>query len=283
MKKKAFAATFAVLFTTNVPADTIGLYLGGQIWQSEASGLLAEQNTIGDFTLKKGQQNSYFIAVEHPIAILPNVRISSATLDTTSGTTHLTQEYNADNETAHVDVHADIDIDTNFNVSYVDYTLYYELFDNGSFSFDLGLTARDFGGAVIVTEDANIVTTSRDRIWDGEDHDDHDYHNVTETTETVTTDKIKTNEVEPMLYVASNISLPLSGLSLFIQGDFSLKDDQTHSDYQVGLSYELVDNRMMDFYLTLGYRAEKMEFEKLNDLYTDLEFKGTFVGVTVHF
>lgn len=156
--------------------------------------------------------------------MLPNVRISSTTLDT-KGKTNLTQEYSDDDETSHVDV------DASFNVSYVDYTLYYELFDNGLFSFDLGLTARDFGAAVTVTETANIVTTSRDYIWDGEEHEGHDYHSVTETTKTVTRDKIKTNEIEPMLYVATNISLPLTGLSVFAQGDFLLIDDHSLYDY----------------------------------------------------
>ena len=39
-----FAATFAVLFTfTPQVNNTVGLYLGGQIWQSEASGVFGEK------------------------------------------------------------------------------------------------------------------------------------------------------------------------------------------------------------------------------------------------
>jgi len=282
MKKIAFAVILAALFTANVQADTVGLYLGGQIWQSEASGTFGEKNTLIDFNLKKEQQNNYFVAVEHPFSLLPNIRISSTMLDTT-GKTNSTQENSDDNETSHVDVHVDFDVDASFNVSYVDYTLYYELFDSGLFSFDLGLTARDFGGAVTETETANIVTTTRDRIWDGEEHDEHDYHNITETTKAVTTDKIKTNKIEPMLYIATNISLPLTNLSVFAQGDFSLIDDHSLYDYQIGLSYDLVNSMVMGFNVTLGYRVVKMEFEDLNNLYTDLEFKGAFVGVIAHF
>ena len=282
MKRKAFVATLAALLIANAQADTVGLYLGGQIWQSEASGVFGEKNTLSDFNLKKEQQSNYFVVVEHPFPLLPNVRISSTTLDTT-GKTNSTQEYSDDNETSHVDVHVDFDVDASFNVSYVDYTLYYELFDNGLFSFDLGLTARDFGGAVTEMETANIVTTTRDRIWDGEEHDEHDYHNITEITKAVTTDKLKTNEIEPMLYVAGNISLPSTGLSVFAQGDFLLIDDHSIYDYQVGLGYDLVDNRMMDLNLTLGYRAVDMELKDLNTLYTDLDFKGVFVGVIARF
>ncbi len=280
MKKKVFAVTLAALFTANVQADTVGLYFGGQIWQGEASGVFGEKNTLTDFDLKKEQPSNYFIAVEHPFPLLPNVRISSSAFDST-GKTNLTQKSSFDNEIAHVNVDVTADVDARFDVNYIDYTLYYELFDNGLFSVDLGLTARDFGGAVAVTETKNIITTSRELIWDGEEHDEHDYHNVSETTNTVATREIKTNEIEPMLYVATNISLPLTGLSLFAQGDL-LIDERSLYGYQVGLSYDLVDNRMMDFNLTLGYRAEKMEFENSDNLYGELEFKGVFVGVIVH-
>ena len=72
-------------------------------------------------------------------------------------------------------------------------------------------------------------------------------------------------------------------MSVFAQGDFLLIDDHSLYDYQVGLSYDLVDSFIADFNLTLGYRAVKMEFENLDNLYTDLEFKGAFVGVILHF
>jgi hypothetical protein len=282
MKKKDFAIMLAALLTANVQADTVGLYLGGQVWQSEASGVFGEKNAVSNFNLKKEQQSNYFVVIEHPFPLLPNIRISSTTFDTTGKTTS-TQGYSDDNETSHVDVHVDFDVDASFNVSYIDYTLYYELFDNGLFSFDLGLTARDFGGGVIVSETANIVTTTRDYIWDGAEHDEHDYHNITETTKTVTKDNVKTNDIEPMLYVATNISLPLTGLSVFAQGDYLLMDDHLLYDYQVGLSYDLVDSTIVDFNLTLGYRVVKMEVEDLDSLYTNLEFKGVFAGVILHF
>jgi len=282
MKKMLLAATFSAFFTFTAQADTVGLYLGGQIWQSEASGVFGEKNILIDSNLKKEQQSNYFVAVEHPFPLLPNVRISSMTLDTTGKTTSTQESFSFDDEIFHIDVDVDVDVDASFNVSYVDYTLYYQLFDNGLFSFDFGVTARDFDGAVTETETTITVTTSDDGGLDAEEHPEHG-HIVTETTKTVTASNIKANDIVPMLYVATNISLPLTGLSVFAQGDFLLIDDHSHYDYQVGLSYGLVDNRMMDFNLTLGYRAVKMEFEDLDNLYTNLEFKGVFIGVIAHF
>jgi len=272
MKKMAFAATIAALFTGNVQADTVGLYLGGQIWQSEASGIFGEEDTLIDFNLKKEQQINFFVAVEHPFPLLPNARISSTTLDTTGKTT-LTQEFSFGDETFLIGT----DVNANFNVSYVDYTLYYQLFDKGLFSFDLGLTARDFNGAVTVTGSTIID------YGDGNCNDPDPPPGITcpsPSSSITPTGKIKTDDIEPMLYVATNISLPLAGLSVFSQGDFSLIDDHSLYDYQVGLSYGLVD-----FNLTLGYRVVKIELEDLEEinLYTNLEFKGDFVGVIAHF
>ncbi|PCH95889.1 MAG: hypothetical protein COB83_07235 [Gammaproteobacteria bacterium] len=272
MKKMAFAATFVALLTTNVQADTVGLYLGGQIWQSNASATFGEKNTLLNFNLKKEQQINYFVAVEHPFPLLPNVRIASSTLDT-SGKTTLTQEFSFDDETFAIGD----DVNASFNVSYVDYTLYYELFDNGVFSFELGLTARDFNGAVTATGPTIIVDecvpTEQPNLC----------INNNGTSSVTPTGKRKTNKIEPMLYVATNISMPLTNLSVFAQADFSLINDHSLYDYQVGLSYDLVDNRVVDFNLTLGYRVVKMVFEDLDNLYTDLEFKGAFVGVLAHF
>jgi outer membrane protein len=296
MKKAFFSATLAVFFTVNVEAaftftpqknNNVGLYLGGQIWQSDASGVFGKKNTLIDFNLKKEQQINYFVAIEHPYPLLPNIRISSTALNTT-GKTNSTQEYSDNNKTSHVDV----ETDANFNVSYIDYTLYYQLFDNDLFSFDLGLTARDFDGAVTVTE-TTIIETIQDDVTDWHESclplDENGIplnescHILPTTSSDTHSDKIKTNEIVTMFYVATNISLPLTGLSVFAQGDFSLIDDHSLYDYQVGLNYNLINSKVVDFNVTLGYRVVKIAFEDLNNLYSGLELKGAFVGVITHF
>lgn len=295
MKKMVLTATIAVLFTFSPQAaalstftpqanNTVGLYLGGQIWQSDANGTFGEKKTLLDFNLNKEQQINYFIAVEHPYPLLPNVRIASTTLDT-SGKNSLMQEFSFGDETFLTGA----DVDARFNVSYIDYTLYYELFNNGLFSLDLGVTARDFNGAVTVTGATTTENTEHEGFgWHESCFDENgelygDCNPVSTSSSITPTGKIKTDHIEPMLYVATNISLPLTRLNAFVQGGFSLVNDHSHYDYQVGLSYGLVDSRMVDFDLTLGYRFVEIEFEDLNNLYTELEFTGAFVGVIAHF
>jgi hypothetical protein len=98
--------------------------------------VLLVKNTLIDFNLQKEQQINFFVTVELFSPLLANVRISSTTIDN-MGETNSTQEFNVDDESTLIYNDVNIDVD----VRYVDYSLYYQLFDNGSFSFDLGLTA----------------------------------------------------------------------------------------------------------------------------------------------
>jgi outer membrane protein len=248
MKKAALAVLVTGLLSTSAMADTIaGLYIGGSIWSNEATGTFGEQNNLVDFNLQDKEQGSFYIALEHPLPLIPNLLISSTTLDT-DGSTTLTQIFEFEGTT----FEATAPVDSTFDVSYVDYTLYYEIFDNGLFSFDIGFTGRDFDGDITVSsasESADLSVT----------------------------------EIIPMLYVSAIVALPGTGLDVFANGNLLSIDDHTVYDYQVGLSYELIDNLAIDVNLTAGYRAVKLELEDIDDLYTNIEFKGVFAGVVVHF
>jgi outer membrane protein len=77
--------------------------------------------------------------------------------------------------------------------------------------------------------------------------------------------------------------LPGTSFNLFANGNLLSIDDHKLYDYQVGVSYELIDNLAVDVNLTVGYRAVKIELEDLDNLYTNIDFKGAFAGVVVHF
>jgi outer membrane protein len=255
MKKIALAVTLASILSTNVHADTIGIYLGGQVWANQATGTFGDSNDQVDFNLNDENQNSFFIAFEHPLPLIPNIRIASTSLET-DGMTTLDSDFDFDDET----FAAGSDVDAVFDVSYVDYTLYYELFDNGLFSFDFGLTARDFDGDIQVSSE---ITTGTGTV--------------------IQSDTIAVTDVVPMLYASTVVGLPFTGLNFFAEGNFLSFDDHTLYDYQVGVSYELIDNMLIDVNVNAGYRSVKLELQDLNDLYSDIDFDGAFVGAVVHF
>jgi len=253
MKKALLAASLATLLCTSAQADTLlGLYIGGHMWANEAEGSFGEGETNqATFNFDDETQGSFFIALEHPIPLVPNIKISSTSLDTV-GTGTLAGSFTFEGET----YDATTSLDTTFDASYVDYTLYYELFDNDLLTFDFGLTARDLETQINVVGDVAGTSTSADLSASG---------------------------IVPLLYVNTIIGLPFTGFNLFAEGNILSYDGNSIYDYQVGVSYELLDNIAVDLDVNLGYRAVGLKLDDIDDLYSDLTFEGVFLGATVHF
>ncbi|MFT5758235.1 MAG: outer membrane protein [Alteromonadaceae bacterium] len=250
MKKLLLAASLATVLSASVQADTLlGLYLGGQVWANQSDGVFGDANKQIDFNLDNEQQGSFYIAIEHPLPLIPNVKISSTTLDT-QGKSALTSEFVFNKVTYKVGD----DVNAVFDVSYVDYTFYYEVFDNDLLTFDFGLTARDISADVKVNSTATALTSD-----------------------------ISAAGITPMLYVAVNVGLPFTGFNVFAEGNFLSVGDNSFHDYQAGVSYELVDNLAIDINLTLGYRTINMELDDLDNLSSNIDFNGVFAGAIVHF
>jgi len=123
-------------------------------------------------------------------------------------------------------------------------------------TFDFGLTARDFDSQIKVIGDIDGTETSSDLSVSG---------------------------FIPLVYVSTVIGLPYTGFNVFAEANFLSYDDNSVYDYQIGVSYELLDNLAVDLDLTLGYRAVKLELNDIDDLYSDLTFDGVFAGAIVHF
>jgi len=251
MKKTILAAGLAALISVNAQADTLlGLYIGGQVWANTASGSFGQgSDNQSAFDFDDEYQGSYYVAFEHPIPLIPNIKIASTTLDTIGGTT-----INSDFNFSGVTYNNNTELGTTLEASYIDYTLYYELFDNDLLTFDFGLTARDLDT----------------------------YIKVSEPSTSVASDLSATGYI-PMLYLSTIVGLPFTGFNFFAEGNFLSYDSQTVYDVQAGVSYELLDNLAIDVDLTLGYRSVKLQLDDLDDFYSDLTFDGAFAGVIVHF
>lgn len=253
MKKTLVAASLTALMSVNAQADTLlGLYLGGQVWANQADGSFGEGGTNQAVTnFNDETQGSFFIALEHPIPLIPNIKIASTALDTVGNAA-----FNGSFDFGGNTYDTTSNLATTFDASYVDYTFYYELFDNDLLSFDFGLTARDLDSQIKVVGDVSGVETNSELSVSG---------------------------IIPLVYVNTIIGLPFTGVNVFAEANFLSFDDQTIYDYQIGVSYELLDNLAVDIDLTVGYRAVKLELDDLDNLYTDIDFKGVFAGVIVHF
>ena len=255
MKKTLLAGSLAALMCGTAQADTLlGLYIGGHVWANEASGSFGEgANNQSTFEFDDENQGSFYVAFEHPIPLIPNIKIASTTLDTV-GSTNITSDFTFGNETYTAGT-----LDTTLDASFVDYTLYYEIFDNDLLTFDLGLTARDL--------DASIEVTGT----------------VPNNGGLKESSNLDVSGIIPMAYVSAIVGLPFTGLNVFAEANFLSFDSQSVYDAQVGVSYSILDNLAVDFDVTLGYRTVKMELNDIDNFYSDLTYDGFFAGAVVHF
>jgi len=188
-----------------VNADFVGLKAGGGIWDFEPSGtfryLGGDIDLKEDLKLKDEQGTFTFIAIEHPIPLIPNIKISKTNLATTGGGT-LTVAYDFAGTTYSV---SDT-VETELDLSHSDVTLYYQFLDN-IISFDLGLTGKTFDGKASVTR-AGV------------------------TNSTLIDDTI------PMLYAAVGLTIPVIDIYLGVEGSALSIGDNSISDVTAKISYE---------------------------------------------
>ncbi len=196
------------VFPYQLYADTIGVQLGAGVWSHSATGYVSDSaDTIdlkSDLNLEDKQEGYFYIAVEHPLPIIPNIRFASTKLShagngiITSSKTFGGVTYNL-NEA----VSSTIILDS------TDITIYYEILDN-VVELDFGLTARKLDGKI------RIVGAST---------------GVGEQT---------INETVPLVYLAVGVHLP-AGLTLNAEINAVSVGGVSYSDFLVKLRYGFID------------------------------------------
>lgn len=242
------AAVALALGMTTAQADFIGLYLGIDGWDMDSSGKFGSDNLSDqNFNLDNDTKASFFIALEHPLPLLPNIRVRGQNLDTSG------------QESANFELEGtqfDGEVNVEFDITDANITLYYELFDNDVVSFDLGLTGKYLNGDITVTGDAVGGTA---------------------------TEKLDFTGVVPLLYGALEIGIPTTGLSVFGEISGLSYDDNTIMDYQAGAAYSFVDILPVDLSIRGGYRKFSLELDDFDGVSTDWSFDGPFAGIQAHF
>ena len=256
MRKITIAiALAACLGAGQASADTVyGVYAGFHSWDMDAEGSFGSVNngvtSSATFDFKDERQNSYYLAIEHPVPLLPNIKVVRNELDTTgTGTVVGTFEFGGTTFSTTSGLKTDVDL------SNTDYILYYEVLDNDLITVDIGINAKHIDGSLYVISDEDPPQTA-DETFDG---------------------------FVPMLYGNVEIGLPLTGLGVFAEGSFLSVGDHSLHDYQMGIGYTFIDNLAVDLTIQLGYRSVKLELDDIDDISTNLEFDGMFLGLEAHF
>ncbi|MCW8092693.1 TIGR04219 family outer membrane beta-barrel protein [Alteromonas sp. ASW11-130] len=250
MKKVLLTASLATLFSMPVMADTVaGLYVGGQGWKTDTSGSFADTSSMANFNFDDETNTAMYVAIEHPLPFIPNVKINHTTLDS-EGVTALQNDFTYAGTT----FASNTTVATQSDITATDLILYYELFDNDLVSFDVGLNGKYVDGKLAVLDEANALQGSRD--FSG---------------------------IVPMVYSRVQVGLPFTGLAAYAEGSYLSIDDHKVSDFQVAVTYAVIDSLAVDMTVQLGYRRVDVDIDDLDDVYADLEYDGAFAGLEIHF
>ena len=155
MITRIFVAVLCLAASATASADFVGIYAGAGYWNQDFSGNAIDKVDVkNELGLDTASGNTFYVAIEHPVPVLPNVRVERTSIsDSGSGTVHGTFTYEGQVYTANQQVNSEIDL------SHTDLTLYYEIIDTGM-DFDLGLTGRFVKGNVRVdtaNQDVDVV------------------------------------------------------------------------------------------------------------------------------
>jgi outer membrane protein len=242
-------AVAAMMMSSPLRADFVGFQIRTSSWTPDYKGTVALDgasagtpiNIEDDLGFDDESHSDIWVKVEHPVPLIPNVRFVSSNLDasassTVSGTINYGDSTFNDGD----------DLNTRFDMSNTEFTLYYELLDNW-INLDAGLTVRKYDGQ------SSISTTG-------------------------VSEQENLDFSVPLLYVDARIDLPFTGFFVDSTLNTISVDDNSISDINVSLGYE------SDFGLgaRLGIRTLDLEFDE-DDLDADLKFEGTYLNLFYHF
>lgn len=223
---------------------------GGNVWNASPSGTIqgkkGEENLDIKDKLGLSSENltNFFVQFDHPVPLIPNVRISRTALDFSGDKNasfkFLDQQFNGN-------------LQTTVDLSHTDATLYYRFLD-GVTSFiplvdlrvELGLTIRNFDGEFTVKE-------------------------------TSTTKTIDLSAPVPMGYAGLRVGLPM-GISVGANVNAIGYSGNSISDVTADVRYQYNGFPLIKPGITAGYRSFDAKLDNLDDTYGDLAFSGAFFG-----
>ena len=269
MKETSMKATLlcSLLITGALPlsaqADTIfGIYAGAARWTQEYSGTFGSSDSElppvcapgctdsfdleNDLGLDEEDGNTLWVAIEHPIPLLPNIKLERNELKTSGNNTPVNNLVYGDTT-----FNAGTEVTTDFDLSHNDYVLYYEVLDNWV-NLDIGIDIKQFDGSVSIRDVNGVIGSAEEKL----------------------------DAPIPMLYLAARFDLPLTGLSFGAQGAGISAGGATLKDIRFNIAYEFA----FGLGIEAGQRNMTIEIdEDEEDVFGDLEFKGNYIAATFHF
>ena len=227
--------------------DSLGVYAGAGTWQQSFSGDVTSGVSTVDIEQDLGLDDDdnvlFFLALEHPIPGLPNVRVQHMSVAVDGNNTlSRTIDFNGTTFTISDDVLTEVDF------TQTDAVFYYQLLDN-VVSLDLGLAVSQLDGFVSV---ATALDSARADF----------------------------DEVIPMVYAKARVDLPLTGFWVGAEGQGISYDDNSLLEYNAQIGWESQIGLGIEAgwrSLTMELDA----FDDVED--AELTVKGPYAAINYHF
>ena len=225
---------------------------GANMWNAEASGDVDGDVDVGKKGLNLDSENNnvMYVSFEHPVPMIPNVKIKNTALDLTgegnTNYTFLNQPFTSKTE-------------SQFDLSHTDLTLYWGVpLPIPFFDINFGLTARQFDGVVSVSEKKSITNPNPQK-----EEQDLDF-------------------VLPMGYL--NVDFD-SHFGVYARAELNAigYDGNSISDMELAVGYTLpLPIPMLDINLEAGHRTLNFTTDEDSlDVDTDVDASGMFFGLNV--
>ncbi len=240
----------ALLAPQLASADFLSLYGGIEGWRVDPNAAFGDnQQNSAAFNLNNDTATGFYIGFEHPVPLIPNIKLRRDTLDA-DGQTRLTGQFTLGGET----YNATDTLATTIDLQQTDVIIYWELLDLDLLSFDIGLNAKHIDvDLTAVKQDGTDPTSESFSGW------------------------------IPMGYAAAEVGIPGLPLSLWAEGSYISYSGDKFYDARAALRYLLIETLPMDLTLSVGYRALVVDVDDLDGVFADIDFNGYYAGVEVRF
>jgi len=251
MRQTLIPVLAALLIPALSTADTLGVRVGANYWKYDISGTARYKtrdsaNNIDvnqDLGYDDGSLGYYYISLEHPVPLLPNVRISKTDIDEdANGRLSQTVIY------GDIIFQANEDVSSKVQLDQTDITLYYSLLDT-VVNLDLGLNAKYIDSKARITGAVSGTQTADVSGW------------------------------VPMVYAGVGADLPLTGLAIGAEGAYVKYESSSFYDFTVRATYTSPWFVGAD----VGYRKIKLDLDDFDDSFANVEFDGPYAGLYLHF
>lgn len=233
-------------YQPQVQADLLGVTFSGDFAQLEVSGRGGDNLASQSLQFSDDRWQSWSIAFEHPLPLVPNVLLRRQNGNWT-GQTQLRGDLQLDGQI----FPSQSTITNVLDLQTTDLSFYYEVLDNSLLALDLGVSAMRFETMMSATQVRNTQRTASGYL--------------------------------PLLY--GNFVLQLWGTdtTLFWQGFYADYQDQQWSQTKVGLGYEMLNLTAVSIALKVGWQHQSVQFVDVDDLDVDMLMKGAFVALEIDF